>query len=172
MKTSVIAAVFAAATAFGPLSIQAKAAEWGCEVLLCAAASAPSWPGIPYCVPPMRKLITEMYKPGFSWPVCTAAGTGAPGYEPYGDCPAGTVVGYTVASKRDDIEQTPNLCIVPQQGCDSNLRQQVGHGRDAYYIDCDRPTKVMSRPVRDDPYYFDLKNSAGENQRFFFNLNM
>lgn len=38
----------------------AQDASFGCKVLLCAAASAPSWSGIPYCVPVMQALFRQL----------------------------------------------------------------------------------------------------------------
>ncbi|NEJ83261.1 hypothetical protein GR268_43065, partial [Rhizobium leguminosarum] len=80
------------AAALGALAGGAKAedASWGCQVLLCAASQNPSWHGVPYCVPPMTKLIAAMKEPGFSWPICHEANAGKPGRESYEDCPAGT----------------------------------------------------------------------------------
>jgi len=40
----------------------AQDATFGCKVLLCAAASTPSWSGIPYCVPVMQQLFTRSRK--------------------------------------------------------------------------------------------------------------
>lgn len=71
------------------LATPAKASEWGCEVLLCAASSHPSWRGVDTCHPPMERLISAMKKPGFSWPTCPEGGAGKPGYEKYAECPAG-----------------------------------------------------------------------------------
>ena len=50
------------------LPAPAAASEWGCEVLLCASSSNPSWRGVPACHPPMTRLISAMKKPGFHWP--------------------------------------------------------------------------------------------------------
>jgi hypothetical protein len=57
------------------------ASEWGCEVLLCASSSDPSWRGVQACHPPMYRLISAMNGWGFKWPTCLEAGTGEPGYE-------------------------------------------------------------------------------------------
>src|SRR6478735_5267175 len=75
----------------------ATASDWGCEVLLCAASSNPSWRGVASCHPPMKRLISAMKKPGFDWPTCPAAGTGSPGFERYAACPKG----YQVGSRQD-----------------------------------------------------------------------
>lgn len=75
------------------LPAPAAASEWGCEVLLCASSSNPSWRGVSACHPPMNRLISAMKKPGFDWPTCPEAGTGSPGHERYADCPEGYRVG-------------------------------------------------------------------------------
>lgn len=66
-----------------------NASDWGCEVLLCAASNNPSWQAVPSCRPPMERLISEMSRPGFSWPTCPEGGSGKPGYDRYENCPAG-----------------------------------------------------------------------------------
>jgi hypothetical protein len=37
----------------------------------------------------MAKLHAMLNAWSFTWPVCTSAGTGRPGYEQYDDCPTG-----------------------------------------------------------------------------------
>lgn len=64
----------AAAVAFvsalaGGSNAHAQDASFGCKVLLCAAATAPGWTGIPYCVPVMQQLIRQVGRAG-AWPVC------------------------------------------------------------------------------------------------------
>ncbi len=53
-------AALVAAAGSSPVA-KAADADWGCQVLLCAASSAPSWHQVPYCVPPMMKLITASH---------------------------------------------------------------------------------------------------------------
>jgi len=61
----------------------ARAGDWGCEVILCI-----SNPGGPTqyaeCEPPIHKLWSELAK-GHSFPTCNGVGfrTSEPGYEPY-----------------------------------------------------------------------------------------
>lgn len=52
----------------GPPGAKAQDASFGCKVLLCAAATAPGWTGIPYCVPVMQQLIRQVGRGG-AWPV-------------------------------------------------------------------------------------------------------
>lgn len=139
-------------------------AEWGCQVLLCAASSNPSWHGVPYCVPPMVKLITEMAKPHFSWPVCSGAGTKAPGYERYAACPAGYSVGYSSSGGDHGYNGEPNLCVKTINRCGS--RSYFGHDGGSCVETISEP-----RPVRGQPYYFDIRQSSGATQRFWFDLN-
>ncbi len=142
---------------------EAAGAEWGCEVLLCAASENPSWHGVPYCVPPMRKLIAAMAMPFFSWPACGAAGAGAPGHEPYDDCPVG---------------------FAPIRSSDgSDGRQPSDYDRCFRRIDtgtiCDNPrgnvvdcsqVEIIDRAQRAKPYFFDIKQPSGEMRRFWFDL--
>lgn len=59
---------------------EAQDVSFGCKVLLCAAATAPSWSGIPYCVPVMEQLFSDLRR-GRGWPTCAedTAGSTAPG---------------------------------------------------------------------------------------------
>jgi hypothetical protein len=68
-------------------SATAQDASFGCKVLLCAAATAPSWSGIPYCVPVMQQLFKQLAKGG-SWPNCAQAHASPIGYQPYRKYPA------------------------------------------------------------------------------------
>lgn len=62
------------AAAGSAFSGSGTASEWGCEVLLCASSSNPSWRGVPACHLPMYRLISAMKRPGFSWPTCPEGG--------------------------------------------------------------------------------------------------
>ena len=164
------AIMFLAAGLIGTFSgVPAKAedAEWGCQVLLCAASKNPSWHGVPYCVPPMRKLITAMSKPGFSWPICHEAKSRKPGHETYEDCPAGTTVGYSSAGGDNNWRGEPDQCIKTVNVC----------GTSGHYFNSNRDGEsciqqvATPRPRRADPYYFDIPNEDGGKERFWFNLN-
>lgn len=164
------AIMFLAAGLIGALSaVPAKAedAEWGCQVLLCAASKNPSWHGVPYCVPPMRKLIAAMSRPGFSWPICHEAKAGKPGRETYEECPAGTTVGYSSRGGDNDWRGEPDQCIETVNVC----------GASGHYFNSNRDSEsciqqiATPRPRRADPYYFDIPNDDGVKERFWFNLN-
>ena len=142
------------------------ASEWGCEVLLCASSSNPSWRGVSACHPPMNRLISAMKKPGFDWPTCPEAGTGSPGHERYAECPEGYRVGSRgdrngFAREGDLCVKTVNICQGRTHGFYSSERQQS----------CIQ-TVSISRPLRSEPYYFDIKNdTSGETERHWFGLN-
>jgi hypothetical protein len=134
--------------------LNAKASEWGCEVLLCASSTDPSWHGIPACHPPMERLIAAMSSWGFSWPTCAEAGTGNPGYQKYADCPSGWTVGHSEIGHGGGGE--PNLCV--KRG-----------GRCSRRDGCSE-TVSIARPVREEPYYFDIPTASGPVTRHWFSL--
>lgn len=151
-----IAAILSA-TAWVLLADRADANEWGCEVLLCASSSNPSWRGVPACHPPMHRLISAMGSWGFSWPTCPEAGTEEPGYQRYGDCPEG----WNVANSDHDRGGTQDdICVQVRNTCPAGFR-----GRE----DCQQ-IATMPRPLRDDPYYFDISHDDGNVTRHWFNL--
>ena len=180
MRQRLMLAAIMAGSAFAPSAtpVRADDASWGCQVLLCAASQNPSWHGVPYCVPPMTKLIAAMKEPGFSWPICEEAKAGNPGRETYGDCPSGTVVGsssQTGNGWRSDPDQcirTVDVCRSPgQRASDTDqssfvIRRSFGDRGDSCIQQIATP-----RPRRPDPYYFDIPNEQGVKQRFWFNLN-
>ena len=77
----------------GGSNARAQDASFGCKVLLCAAATAPGWTGIPYCVPVMQQLIRQVGRGG-AWPVClegqVASPPAAPASQPVGSGPETT----------------------------------------------------------------------------------
>lgn len=157
MLTAILAIVAPAASSLPDLDAQAS--EWGCEVLLCASSSDPSWRGVPACHPPMNRLISAMGSWGFTWPTCPEAGTGKPGYDQYADCPAGWSVGYSDNSRGARGE--PNLCI--------QIRDTCGARYGGRQEEC-RQTVSMTRPRRDEPYYFDIPNEDDQVTRYWFSL--
>lgn len=144
------------ATMLSPAAARADDAPWGCQVLLCAASQNPSWHGVPYCVPPMTKLIAAMKLPGFTWPICPGAGTGAPGYQQYDDCPAG----YT------PTEDMSGHGGGSQSSCVKRAATGGGHGNIGEAID------RIPRPLKKEPYYFDITGSGGDRSRFWFDLQL
>lgn len=142
------------------VSARAQDASFGCKVLLCAAASAPGWSGIPYCVPLMQTLFRQLAKGG-GWPSCPEGNASGIGYEPYQACPAGLT---PVQSASDGILglSAPNgdLCA------DLTKPQQVCAGGDG---GCNTTYPTTPRDPRSDPYYVGI-NSANGSQRFYFSL--
>lgn len=68
VRLTVTATILSAATWVSSPD-RAEASEWGCEVLLCASSSNPSWRGVPACHPPMHRLISAMKGWGFRGPL-------------------------------------------------------------------------------------------------------
>ena len=139
------------------LAESAQAGEWGCEVLLCASSSNPSWRGVPACHAPMYRLISAMRGWGFSWPTCPEAGTGKPGYEAYDECPAGWNVS---RSSQGHGGGPADLCVRVRNTCPTGFGKRE---------DCQQ-TITMPRPRREDPYYFDIRKDDGEITRHWFSL--
>jgi hypothetical protein len=154
-KLAGAAAVIAAGTCLVPVD-EARTGEWGCEVLLCASSSNPSWRGVPACHPPMDRLISAMSNPGFDWPTCPEAGTGRPGYAKYANCPAGWSIGYSDNNRGGRGE--PRLCTQVQSSCERDGRDNCQH--------------IVStpRPLRSDPYFFDIPHADGKTTRHWFSL--
>lgn len=139
---------------------RAQDASFGCKVLLCAAASAPGWSGIPYCVPVMQTLFRQLAKGG-GWPSCSEGNASEPGYEPYQACPAG-LTSVQPASDGVGLSASPdgNLCA------DLSKPQQVCSGGDG---GCTTTYPTTARDPRSDPYYVDISTANGA-QRFYFSL--
>ncbi|WP_320188460.1 hypothetical protein RMS29_026650 (plasmid) [Agrobacterium rosae] len=145
---------------------RAAASEWGCEVLLCAASSAPSWRGVAACQPPMQRLMSAMKKPHFSWPTCPEGGSGAPGYERYAECPHGYAIGYS--EDRNGFSREPDRCVKTINVCQGNQLRSQSYDRQQ---SCTQTTTV-ARPPRSQPYYFDIQNdTTGKDERHWFELN-
>ncbi|MBV7518883.1 hypothetical protein [Ensifer sp. ENS12] len=196
MKRLLYAAAGLAAVVCSPVAAKAQDAEWGCQILLCAASQNPSWHGVPYCVPPMKKLIRAMSKPGFDWPICHQAKAGEPGREEFEDCPAGSRPASSSNTddgvfRRDENDQ----CVRIMDRCEDRgeFNRLYGDGeandknrttleilrsgrndddfgyRHNKYNGC--KVKVTSpRPRRSSPWYFDIPNDKGVKERFWFNL--
>ncbi len=77
----------AALCCVGIAPARAQDAEFGCKVLLCAAATNPGWSGITYCVPVMNQLFSILNSGG-SWPPCQQGNASGLIVEPYLACAA------------------------------------------------------------------------------------
>jgi hypothetical protein len=106
----------------------------------------------------MQRLISAMRKTGFSWPTCPEAGTGKPGYEKYDECPAGWSIGYSDYGHGGRRE--PDLCMQTRNIC--------GNGFSGRH-DCQQ-TVSMPRPLRENPYFFDIERGDGQATRHWFRL--
>ncbi|CDZ55181.1 Hypothetical protein NGAL_HAMBI2427_60720 [Neorhizobium galegae bv. orientalis] len=170
---------FSALLAHAP---QTFASEWGCEVLLCAASSNPSWQGIESCHPPMEKLISAMKKPGFSWPTCPEGGAGKPGYEPYADCPMGWTATAGGDGNGDLSRQEFSKCMRQVTSCEGGSRwsrfsdsggsaRAPGITRHYRGDNSCSYTEFQDRPRRSEPYFFDIRDqTTGKDERHWFAL--
>jgi len=186
MRRLLFAAASLAVLAMPPATTKAEEASWGCQILLCAASQSPSWHGVPYCVPPMTKLIKAMAKPKFKWPICQEAETGKPGFEPFEACPDGmTAVSSSDGGlsfgfdNKDQCTKTVNQCLNraafrtqygdsrenDRNGITIKKLEQGGKNSNECMVQVTQP-----RPRRADPYYFDIPNDQGVKQRNWFNL--
>ncbi|WP_421405578.1 hypothetical protein [Agrobacterium fabrum] len=175
-------AIIASIAFAGSVAKSASASEWGCEVLLCAASSNPSWQGVASCHPPMEKLISAMKKPGFSWPLCEEGGAGSPGYDRYVECPAGwTPTNGDNASSISTEGQSRCMRVVNQCGAghrsfNSSIggqRQTTTDGLTRVFSEKNNCsfTEYRARPLRNDPYFFDIKtDQTSQSSRFWFSL--
>jgi len=141
-------------------------ASFGCKVLLCAAATNPSWSAIPYCVPVMTQLF-RMLRRGRGWPTCPEGNAGGLGYEPYMQCPTGQV-GYgqiqTSDSGGTSLQPDPNgaLCVDPER----YARMCSGSDNQA---GCDPTYQPTPRIQRTEPNFVDI-TTGGSTSRFYFSL--
>jgi hypothetical protein len=178
---------------------KAQDAEFGCKVLLCAAASNPSWPSIPYCVPVMNQLYAMMRSLRFRWPVCTAAGTGAPGYEPYQPCPTGwqetgqNTQTSSVANGGSDTGGSSSMRSGGNDLCARRILQQPSGQPSGLPLQASMPgeqiqcptsdgdnggvinsgqmcIEYMPRPRNERPYYFEVRGADGNQSRVWFNV--
>ena len=186
-------ALFASAVA-APIALShaasAQDAPFGCKVLLCAAATAPSWSGIPYCVPVMQQLFTQLAK-GDPWPSCPEANASPVGYQPYGDCPAGEIpiaVTETNGSGRDGSDLAATYSANPIGGfCGVPIKTPTGNAAScagAYVSGVESVVNertdttietggqcyaLSARPRNPTPYYVDITTANGVT-RFSFSL--
>jgi hypothetical protein len=141
--------------------VHAQDVSFGCKVLLCAAASAGGWSGIPYCVPVMQTLFRQLAKGG-GWPTCPEGNASGLGYEPYQACPAGLSPAQSGSDGGVGVSAAlnGNLCA------DLSKPQQVCSGGDG---GCTTTYPTTARDPRSDPYYVDISTANGT-QRFYFSL--
>ena len=159
------------------LSVRAQDAPWGCQVLLCAAATTPSWSGIPYCVPPMTQLFQQLAHGG-GWPSCPQGGeTSGLGYQPYKPCPAPQFnIDYQQATYGSEgmpmqsgiLQADPNgaFCGTADQ---LNWQPQNGGGITGDY-GSPYTLQLTAAVPNPKPYYVDITPTGAAPQRFYFSL--
>jgi hypothetical protein len=177
MKRLAVGGLLLAGVSAFALSQRAEAqdAPFGCKVLLCAAATAPGWNGIPYCIPVMTQLFTSLAK-GAGWPSCSAANVGPIQYQPYQACPANTVA--VSAAPSGDVRSSASLGSL--WIADSNGAFCLDPAAISPSEDCSRSGCVAipanytpaPRPVSPQPYMVMIGPSDGSTPQtpFYFSL--
>jgi hypothetical protein len=170
LRRYAIAGATAAMLALTPyLSVRAQDASFGCKVLLCAAASNPSWSGIPYCVPVMTQLF-RMLARGRPWPTCPEGNAGGLGYDPYLPCPA-PMIAYSGGRPTGGDNGPEPLRPDPNgdQCADPARVERACQSRGDNGAVCDPADLPIARPQRENPHYVDI-TSGGQTSRFYFSL--
>lgn len=145
---------------------RADDASFGCQVLLCAASSNPSWSGVPYCVPVMHRLF-DLLAAGHSWPTCPEGHASAPGYQPLEDCPQGTAP----ATRQETDSGSHNS--VGQYGIEYRQDDNGAYcapPNELNSLHWSGPDRATIRQKRVDPYFVDISTANGTS-RFWFSLN-
>jgi len=188
-----IRATLLASIALPPLLLShpaaAQDASFGCKVLLCATAAAPSWSAIPYCVPVMQLLFTQLAKRD-GWPPCAQGNASPVGYQPFDACPAGTVpiaANQVIASGREGDAMATYTASASGSECGAPTPLQTGssEGCNGAYVGGATATTnyrsgataltggqcvaLKSRPANAAPYYVDITTANGVS-RFTFSL--
>lgn len=156
----------AALVSLGLPPARAQDASFGCKVLLCAAATNPSWSSIPYCVPVMTQLF-RMLRRGGGWPTCPEGNAVGLGYEPYQPCPTGQIAYGQVQSGDNgstSLQPDPNgaFCVDPER----YARMCSGQDNQA---GCDPTYQPSLRTPRTEPHFVDI-TTGGATSRFYFSL--
>lgn len=189
LRVALFATVIAAPIALSD-SASAQDAPFGCKVLLCAAATAPSWSGIPYCVPVMQQLFSQLAK-GDAWPSCPEANASPIGHQPYGDCPAGQIPiaeTQTNVSGRGGVDMGTSYSANANGGlCGASTKTQendasscagaylggvetvVNERTDTTMETGGQCYALTARPLNPSPYYVDITTANGTT-RFSFSL--
>lgn len=176
--------------------VKSQASEWGCQVLLCLSGD---WQGTPSCHPPIYKLIAAMKTPGFNWPTCPQANSSAARIDKYEDCPTGWQVINRNASDRGGLRDEANQCRIRSDKLTTPVSSTVGrfgHGAISRQVQVDidgnlvsaevqvigdnRGSSVgnnfayyiISRPLREKPWYVEYDDAKGFRQKSWFNLDL
>ena len=108
-----------------------------------------------------------MSKRGFQWPVCPEAETGAPGHEPFDACPSGATPVTTTGEQGGNQMCAKPRAIKPSGTTSSTTKADIGS------LDAERLARhyeLTPRPVRTEPYFFEMPDSDGT-KRVYFKLN-
>lgn len=159
------------------LPVRAQDAPWGCQVLLCAAATTPSWSGIPYCVPPMTALFQQLARGG-GWPSCPEGGeTSGLGYQPFKPCAAPDVninyqpevdgsQGMIISAGVFQADPNGAYCGNPDLASYSTGFDN-GMGTFTSQPIAQQLTHAVANP---EPYYVDITPTGAAPTRFYFSL--
>lgn len=151
----------------------AQDASLGCKILLCAAATAPSWQGIPYCVPPMTQLFSILRRGG-SWPSCPEGSASGVGQQPYKDCATGQIAVSNQSFSAGDGGSSQQYWSPDQNGAfcvdQTKLAQLNGAGCEGTNAWSCTPVTPTARQINDKPYYVDITPQNSPSFRFWFNL--
>ena len=163
MKRTGCGFVALAALVVAAAPARAQDASFGCKVLLCAAASAPGWSGIPYCVPVMTSLFDQLANGG-SWPDCPEGHASGLGFEPYLPCPTGMTAMANAPNGAQGLVANPNgnLCADTSKPIETCAPANQGGL-------CQTTYPTVPRKARGEPYYVDITTANGV-QRFYFSL--
>lgn len=154
----------------------ARADDWGCQVLLCLSNPGGATEYVE-CRPPVQKLWREMAE-GHSFPTCSGAGfqSSRPGYEPY-YCNAGYMLEGSYGARGEQVTCiSTSLQRVSEAFCHS--------GRDGHYAEKssvqsprwqrqDGRFRCIGYPVvrpnvRSQPHYVDVTIDGAGTQRVWY----
>lgn len=97
-----------------PVMTHAQDASFACKVLLCGAATNPSWSSIPYCVPIMQQaLVMQAY--GFAVGICAEAMQGANSNSQQNQSAGGPANGLTTGPSAGSKSEYPWVYGQPNQ---------------------------------------------------------
>ncbi len=190
MRLPVLSAAVGTALSIGsPTSSQAQDADFGCKVLLCAAASKPVHAvDFPIASNAMNQLHAMMRSSSLPLPVCTAAGTGAPGFRALSALPCGwqETSSNTGAGGNGVSASLPyggnDLCArrLPPDPTGRPVQASVPGGQvqcfssSGDHVGVDGPGQMCveyrPRPRNERPYYFDVRNPDGVATRVWFTV--
>lgn len=140
-------------------------AQWGCEVLLCSVSANPGWQAIPYCVPPMTRLIRHLSEGG-DWPACLSSDARL-GYERWLPCRGGFRSARRNTSTNDDAASWPiEICRSQSSRRVCAVERDDGEARNV----CRQVHEEYAREPHSKPYYYAIRGADGSLGRYHFSL--